>query len=272
MADRDSLTAEFAQRHADKFARILGRGESEEINSVLDALPASVAASIVTRLAAARIHEIVASRKDKLDRWLTAAQLPDAVSLLSRLPREQCLTLVNSLKDRERRKRLLQYLQFPAHSVGALVTDLPVRVTTDTPASEFLAELRALQDGRARRVVVMHPDGRYCGLLDLWRLLSRDPAVGPIEDYTLPAPAIYPETSQATSVQDPSWHDHNWLPVVDHQQRILGGISRSSLFKAAEQHAQQGGANGDLLSILISDLTSLFGELLTRSLSKRGTS
>lgn len=271
MTKIDSLNAEFARKYPDKFARILGRGEADDITRVLDKLPLPTAASVVSRLPATRIHALLVSGKHRLDRWLTEASLQDAVALLSRLPREQCLTLVNSLKNRERRKRLLQYLKYPAHSVGALVTDLPVRVTTDTPTDEFLAELRSLKVARPRPIVVVHPDGRYCGMLDLWQLLTRDPAVGQIEDYTSPAPAIYPETSLASSVQDPNWHDHSWLPVVDHQQRILGGISRGSVFKAAARHVKQGGAGSDLLSILVSDLTYLFGELLTRSMTKRGT-
>ncbi|NNE60530.1 MAG: hypothetical protein HKN35_06535, partial [Woeseia sp.] len=72
-------------------------------------------------------------------------------------------------------------------------------------------------------------------------------------------------------VLDSNWHDHSWLPVIDHQQRILGGVSRGSVFKAAARHAKQGGAGGDLLTVLMSDLTHLFGEILTRSLTRRGT-
>lgn len=269
MTKVDSLNAEFAKNYPEKFSRILGRGNPDEIARILDKLPVAAAASIVSKLPATSIHALLVSGKHKLHRWLSEAPLRDAVALLSRLPREQCLTLVNSLKHRERRKRLLQYLKYPAHSVGAQVTDLPVRVTSDTPAAEFIEELRSLKITRPRPIVVVHPDGRYCGMLNLWLLLTRTPPAGQIEDYVLPAPAIYPETSLASSVKDPGWHEHSWLPVVDHQQRILGGISRRSVFESAARMEKHGGSAGDLLSFLINDLAFMFGELLTRSMARK---
>lgn len=271
MTGIDSLTAEFARKYPDKFSRILGRGKAEDVSRVLDKLPLPVAASIISRLPVAQIIALLASGKHKPDRWLTDAPLQDSITLLSRLPREQCLTLVNSLKHRERRRRLLQYLKYPAHSVGALVTDLPVRVTADTPAEELLAEIRSLKSKRQRPIVVVHPDGRYFGILDTWLLLTRDPAVGLIEDYVKPAPAIFPETSLASSALDAGWHAHSWLPVVDHQQRILGCVTRAGVIDAAAKHARRSSSGGDLLSILIADLAFLFGELLTRSLSRRSS-
>lgn len=170
MADTDILNADFARKHPDKFARLLGRGDANEISQVLNKLPKPVAASIVSRLPASRIDLLLSTGEADAGHWLADAPFNDAVALLSRIPRERSLVLVNSLKNRERRRRLLQYLKYPAHSVGALVTDAPVRVGSETQVEEVLAELRTFDRDKPRPVVVSHPDGTYCGVLDAWRL------------------------------------------------------------------------------------------------------
>lgn len=272
MAETDILNADFARKFPDKFARLLGRGEIDEIAQLLKRLPRPVAASIVARLPVTRIGALLASAQNEPENWLADAPFNDAVALLSRIPREQSLTLVNSVKNRERRRRLLQSLKYPAHSVGALVTDVPLRISADTPAPDVLAELRTLDHENPRPLVVVHPDGRYFGMLDSWRLLTGKQLAGPIGEYASPAPAIYPETSLATAILDPSWHNYNWLPVVDHELRILGGVSRYRVFSAASQHTKNARSGTDIMTILIEDVVYLFGALLTRSLSRRNTS
>ena len=271
MADTDVLNADFARKYPDKFARILGRGDGTEISQVLRKLPRPVAASVVARLPASRIDLLLGEGESDAGLWLADAPFNDAVALLSRIPRERSLVLVNSLKNRERRRRLLQYLKYPAHSVGALVVDAPVRVGADTDVDELLKELRSLDRDEPRSVVVAAADGTYFGMLDPWRLLTGEPPHGTVADFVAKVPAIYPETSLAAAVKDPGWNDYSWLPVIDHERRILGGVSRSSVFSAATKFAHDARPGRDVLSVLVGDVVHLFGELLTRSLAKRGT-
>lgn len=269
MHDTDILNADFARKHPDKFARLLGRGDANEITYVLNTLPKLIAASVMARLPASRIDLLLGAAEQDAGHWLADASFNDAVALLSRIPRERCLVLVNSLKNRERRRRLLQYLKYPAHSVGALVTDAPVRISSDTQVDDALAELRTMDSDTPRSVVVARPDGTYCGVLDVWRLLTGAAATGPIAEFVVEVPAIHPETSLAAAVMDPGWNDHSWLPVIDQERRILGGVSRASVFTAASKLSQDARPGRDILSVLIGDVVFLFGELLTQFLSKR---
>lgn len=271
MADTDLLNADFARKHPGKFARLLGRGDTADIVRVLKKLPRAVAASIVARLPASRIDLLVGTGESGVGHWLADAPFDDAVALLSRIPRERCLVLVNSLQARERQRRLLQYLKYPPHSVGALVTDAPFRVSADTDVADVLAELRTFERDRPQPVVVASADGKYFGMLDAWRLLTGDSVHGPVAEFVVHVPAIYPETSLAAAVQDPGWNAHSWLPVVDHERRLLGGVSRAHLLAAASKYAHNARPSRDILSVLIGDVVHLFGELLTRSLSRRGT-
>lgn len=264
MAEIDPLCGDFARKHPKEFAKVLGRGELPEIVRVLKLMPASVAASVVARLSSSSGDAVLLSSQESSAQWLADASYEDAISLLGRMPREHCLVLVNSLADSKRRRRLLQFLRYPAHCVGALVTDVLVRLSADTPAVEALHELRALQTGKPGPIVVQHADGRYLGILDLWLLISRDPPSGPVREYASHVPAMFPETSLANAALDPNWQQHNWLPVVDHDQRVLGGVSRDRMFGATAKARTQGGS--DFMAGLVTQMMRVLATLLDRIL------
>lgn len=269
MAEIDPLNTDFAKRHPDAFAKILAKGNVDEIAALLGKLPPDAAASIVARLPASRVNMLLASGHAAETRWLSNAPLKDAVTLLSRIPRERSLALVNSVRNRERRRRLLQFLKYPSHSVGALVSDVPVRLTADTRAKEVLAELRAMDTTDPGPLIVVQPDGRYLGMLDLWALVVKDPPTGAISEYTIAAAALHPETTLESAVQNPAWHDFNWLPVIDHAKQVLGGVSRSSVFNAARKEIRGQRQWGDFLSVLIVDVIQTLGGLIEHIIGDR---
>jgi magnesium transporter len=265
----DLLTTDFAQKHPDAFAKILGRGEPADIARVLRSLPPSMATAIIARLPTSRVTALLALGKHPDPKWLSSAPLDDTLMLLSRLPRENCLALINSLGESERRHELLQFLKYPAHSLGALVSAVPVRVMADMPAHEALAELRQLDSGDPGLLTVVRGDGRYLGTLDLWSLLAKDPPPGQVRDYTLPTPALHPETSIVSARDDADWNNNNCLPVVDHEGRLLGAVTRASVFAAVREHASSDGATTDMFQVLLADIVHFFGDVLERMLGDR---
>jgi len=271
MAEADLLARDFAARHPDAFSRVLGRGEAGEIDEVLDALPAEQVAAIVSRLPARRVEEVFASARHNPARWLAAAPFDDAVQLLSRIPRERRLALVNSLADRDRRRRLLRHQQFPAHSVGSLVSDIPMRLDAAEMASDVLAELRELEADDPGPLVVVDDDGRYLGVLDRWRLLIRNPPPGLVADYLIDIKPLRPETPAATAATDDAWMSRNWLPVVDQQQHVLGSLHREKLMRAAGVNAAAHAVPGDTLLSLLDDLVHAAGAVLERLLAREIT-
>lgn len=267
----DVLHVDFARSDPDAFARILARGDIDEINSVLQRLSATVAASVVSRLPVPLIEGLLDCNEDAVKTWLCDTPIDTAIALLSQIPREISLALVNSLGDRVRRRRFLQYLHYPAHSVGALVTDVPLEFQAEMPAKAALVELRKLGGEDPGPVVVVLADASYLGLLDKWKLLTNHPVTGPIRNYVLVAPPLHAETPVASAISDPSWHEHNWLPVVDHERRILGGVSRARLF-GAMGHGASEHARGSLFTLLLSEIPYVAGQLVSRAWVRRKAS
>lgn len=244
---------------------MLGRGPLDECELVIDSLPAVRKASIVARLPAIRIRQLIDTGRHDPARWLTDAPLDDAVSLLGRLPRERLLSDVNRIDNRDRRRRLLRQLQYPAHSVGALVVDIPLRVDAESPAAGVVEELRGLDTDSTGPVVVVDNEGRYVGVLDRLQLLLRNPPTGPTADYSIPVMALHPETQVDDVVNVDEWHMRNWLPVIDQRNRVLGAVSRASVFQYAK--AQSAGSGGSLLVDLLADLVYLAESMLLKILS-----
>ncbi len=268
MANLDPVSADFARKHPGTFAKVLGKGEVLDIVRVLKQMPPSVAASVVARLPSSRAGAVVKSSQELLSAWLAEASYDDALTLLGHMPREKCLSLVNSLASRERRRKLLQFLKYPTHCVGALVTDVFVRISADMPAMDALRELRALKTDNPGPIVVLQSDGRYLGLLDLWRLLARDPPTGILRDYVSRVPAMLPETPLTSAALDTNWQRYNWLPVIDHEQRVLGGVSRDRIFAATATQARAHGGQ-EILTSLATEMLRLIGALLDRILGGR---
>ena len=231
-------------------------------------LPAALRASIVARLPGSRIVQLLDLDEDESRQWIVDAPHDHAVTLLSRIPRERRLSIVNSLADRERRLRLLRHLQFPAHSVGSMVGDVLYRINVDEQAADVLDNLRAGGAEEPWRIVAVDSNGQYAGGVDLWRLVASDKLVGTIRDYMLDVPSILPETPIADAVSREDWLRHNWLPVVDHRRHVLGGVSRAKLFGAAGQNTMGRSKIDPVFSDLMSDLVYVFAALLDGVLSR----
>ncbi len=269
MAEIDPLSLDFAIRHPDSFARILARGDAEESVRVLESLPAARKAAIIARLPASRIAQLLESDAYSPAEWLVDAPFDDAVNLLSRIPRERRLALVNSLTDRERRRQLLRHQQYPTHSIGALVGDIPMRISADSLAADVQAELRELDAEDPGPLVVVDADGRFMGVLDRWRLLAGNPPAGHVKDYLIEVRAVHPETPIASVATNEDWHTRNWLPVVDHRQRVLGGVSRARVFRAASEHSVQARRASDVVFDLLIDLVYVLDEVLEKALTRK---
>lgn len=272
MADVDALNADFARKHPDVFASILARGDEKEITTVLDRLPPAIAMSVASRLPASRISELLSSDEQTVMTWLADAPVDDAINLLGQIPRERCLVLVNSLQDRDRRRRFLQYLRYPSHSVGALVTDVPLKFASDIAAEEILEELREIDTDTTGPAVVILTEGRYLGLLDVWKLFAGEPVTGPARNYVIAVPPLHAETPVASALSDPNWLVYNWLAVVDHEHRVLGGVSRARLFGSVRRRVAGGRRSAGVFAALTRDLFYVSGQLLDRVWAGRKSS
>jgi Mg/Co/Ni transporter MgtE len=270
MSEVDRLCADFALRYPDAFARTLGHGDMDECEQIVQSLPAEQVAGIVARLPAAHIRHLLDAEQLQPVSWLAAAPFDDAVSLLSRLKRERRLALINALADTDRQRALLRHQQYPAHSIGALVSDIPLLLAAVSQAKDVVNDLRNLEPEAVGPIVVVDIYGRYLGVLDRLRLLLRSPPTGNVEDYLLELTPVRPETPASAVALDDAWHTHNWLPVVDHRQRVVGVVLREKVMRAASDDGGREQSTSTFLLDLLDELVFLCDHLLHRLYSRGG--
>ena len=216
-----------------------------------------------------RVEQLLASETHSPVDWLEKASFNDAADLLSRIPRDRRVALINEVEDRDHRNRLLQHQQFPVHSIGAIVTDFPLRIKGDLLAAEVLAEMRQLLNEDPGLLIIVDSSGRYLGVVDRWRLMIADPPAGTVQDYLVSIDPVRPEMPIVTVAQSKYWHTRNWLPVVDYKNRVLGGVSRERVFRTAAELANSSRTTDDVFTNLLKDLVYVFGDFLDWALLRR---
>ncbi|HKJ18280.1 MAG TPA: CBS domain-containing protein [Xanthomonadales bacterium] len=262
----DSFSLQFARDFPNAFARTIARFDVAQVAGLLDSMPSDVAAAVAARLSANRIKTIVATGLVKPNDWLEAASFDDAVVILGSMPREQCMTLVGSIENRKMRRRLRQFLNYPAHCVGAVVSDSLVRFPHDLPLTEMLGELQS-QKSRARPpAIVIEQQGKYLGLLGLWQITLRSAGKAVAKDFAERVEPMRPESPLTNAVHAEQWRHHHWLPVVDHDQRVLGVVSRHQIMECLDQKEADRSTVQSSVSMLgeqyLSVMSAFLGQLL----------
>jgi Mg/Co/Ni transporter MgtE len=266
MSDLDRLTLTYAREFPEEFATAASAAPRVELLELLQKLPADVAIGVVARLSVSAFRDVCTELKNPLSNWLNSAKFDDSVALLTRLPRREQIALVAAVVDRATRRRLRQFLNFPAHSVGSLAVELPLRIAEQTPLAELLQELRELDDRNETPVVVTGSQGQYVGVLDVWRLALVVGEHGRVRDVCRWVNPVLPEVSLASARELVQWNRFDWLPVVDHEQRILGFVRHQQVFGIREMESSEAEIIGDSLVVLGSRYFTVLGRLLERML------
>lgn len=222
----NKLNQDYASQFPEQFAARLRAGDVDEVGIVLNSLPVLAAAKVAFRLPVSLLAAISESdHRQAITHVLKQAPLDEAIALLMKLPRERVLSLVNALGGR-RRLRLLQYLNYPQHSVGAAVSHDPVILPVDALVSDLLDVLGDnLSDDP--EVIVVDQNGAYVGVVNPWRIVGS--AHTPLRQVLSRPKPLRAATSVGFAVTDPQWGDRAWLPVVDHASRVVGACRRRML-------------------------------------------
>lgn len=269
MTDVDPVIADFAERFPDAFASALRQGRDEEISAIIRSLPPGSIASVAARLPAARLRSLLDSGEHTPRDWLEDAPFDDAIMLLSRMRRERRIALIGSVRNRRLQRRFMRHQQYPRHTTGFYVEDVFLRIDIDTPASAVLDELRSDEREDPPLMVVVDASGRYAGILNPWHLMNNRVASQRLSEQMETIQPIAPETPVTAAAEHEGWLDHNWLPVVDNKQRVLGALSRAAVVGAANRVSPSQQSTASLLLELVDGVTHTLGEMLEGLLGRK---
>ncbi len=213
--DEDEQIALLAQLSPATSADILEELEDEDAAELVLALPTETASRIVDEMAA-----------------------DEAADLLSEIEPEQARAILARLEDPEEIHPLLLH---PDDSAGGLMS------------SEFLALRRRMTAGDALRAIrqwkeedepvhdlfVVDAERHLCGQVSLRQLLVADPATPLLELLDPDVIAVPVGTDQEECARLMSRYDLLALPVVDHNNVLLGVITIDDVVDVLEQEATE---------------------------------
>ncbi|MEQ8857493.1 MAG: CBS domain-containing protein [Pseudomonadales bacterium] len=247
MAEANPLKVAFARNHPAELAAFLAAQPTGQLLAALHGLPADVGAGVIAKLPHTMSVKLLADQSDEVvASWLARAALDDALTLVLHLGEERRERILATLPIRQMRRTLERLVVYPKRTVGALVDPTVVRVAATTSLQEAITMLRAGDYGELEWIWIVDQDSRYVGLLDLSKaLLARSDQfqVGELAVHLEPLRA---ETALLAARDISEWMKHPELPVVDHQNHLLGALSRVALVAALaeEQPSEQGVVDG----------------------------
>ena len=247
MAQDSPLKLAFARRHPEVLAGHLATGTHEELVAALQGLPADAGAAVIARLPHNQLVNLLSSQSDDtVGAWMSRAALDDALTLVLHLEEGRREAILAKLPIRHMRRTLEQLVIYPQKTVGALVDPTVIRLTAGTTLQAAIALLRADEGDVPDWIWIVDGDSRYVGMLDLGKALVAPSGQFRVEELAVRLEPLRAETALGAARDVPEWLKHPQLPVVDHQNHLLGALSQERLTRAlaGDSHTDFGIVDG----------------------------
>jgi|GEM_PF-3916107 len=264
------LSVEYAEQFPEQFALELKGFSAHDTADVLNTLPDRNVLAVMTHLESSQLEGIVTGNLLTTEHLFAESTLDQASVLLARLPKDLALALVDSVADKSKQRELRRYLNYPAHSVGAIVSKPTLQYKNTDLVSSVIGDLAKLEDQAEPAILVVDAGGKYLGVLETWRLFPAMAASISVAGLVSEVEPLLAEIDRNTAVSNPLWQSRSWLPVVDYQHRLIGIcrqaqlIPEHSLVEPAPSHVLASSVQA-VIEQMFHILLSLFDLLLNRS-------
>lgn len=230
------LKISFARKHPDELAALLATQTHDDMLASLGGLPADAGARVIARLPHNLSVHLLAARDDNtVAGWLSQAALDDALTIILHLAEDRREHILARLANPQMRRTLERLVIYPKKVVGALVDPAAVRINSTTSLHDAINMLRASEHGELGWIWIVDAESRYVGLLDVSKaLLTRSDQVR-VGELAASLEPLRAETALLAARDAGEWLKHPELPVVDHQNHLLGTLSRQRLMAALRE-------------------------------------
>ena len=234
------LQSAFAEIDPGGFARLLGQSaDAHEMLLMLDGIFDGMECSIVAHLAPDSAERLLSTATDiQLSEWIETASIDDGRRLLGRLGRERAARVISSIGNRSRRRDLRRLSGYPPGSIGELAQFGTVTVSQNDSPDEVESAIGLAGGSSGCPVIVTRRDGGVLGMLDVWRFVQNRNSNLPASELTIPVEPLHAGTPVESARLPAEWNQLTCLPVVDHQGRPIGFITRTALERAGGSKGQ----------------------------------
>ena len=220
--DIAAVLPELREGERKKLCRVLDPGVLSDIISYLD--EEEDAAALLAELDVRRAVEVVSRMEPD-----------DAVPLLRNLSREK-RDVILDLLDTETRKDIALVASFDEDEIGSKMTTDFIEMPLKSTAKETMASLavQARDTDNISTIYVLDDGGTFYGAVPLRDLITaRDETA--IEDLTITSfPYVYAQELVEDCIETLKDYSEDSIPVLDHQNRVLGILTAQSLMEMSD--------------------------------------
>jgi magnesium transporter len=224
----ERLALAFLRDHPEDAARLLERATPADTAGVLASVPADEAAEVFRSLGPTAAHECAAVlESENLVSLIEALPMDVAAGVLRRIDAGRRDALLAAL-DEDLRERLVGALTLPDNSAGALADPLVLALPHDITVGEAQKALRIARPTTPDAYVVSR-DRVLVGVLAIQDLMAARPKES-LRSVMLPDPIrLEASADLATVAVHPAWREFDALPVVDAAGRLIGGLQHRAV-------------------------------------------
>jgi magnesium transporter len=219
-----ALLASFAQEHPNDVARLLDRGNVEQVAPLLTGLDRASSARLLARMNPSIAGAVVA----RLDREVAAPLLAAvgasrAALILSHVDAATRRSLLEQMTGREA-EAVRRLLVHTARTAGSIMDAMVLSVADDANVAEALELVKQNASHALFYVYIVDRDQRLVGVITQSELLGAQGDT-PVRGVMTDRPdAIGARASLLAISAHPGWRHYHALPVVDERGVLLGAI------------------------------------------------
>jgi len=240
-ADGPALDAALADLHPADIADVLQELSDDERVAVLKRLDTERAAEVLTEIDQHSGQELLLLLTDhEIVSLVEEMPSDDAADLMSTLPPEQSERL-GALLSEEGREQLQGLMEFEEDTAGGIMevecVSVPETATIDQAIDVVREQAHEIEN--VQKIYVVDGQGRLTGVLPVLELIIH-PRSTPVRDLmetnVLSVPVDMDQEDVAAIFGK---YDEFALPVVDHQQRLVGRITVDDIIDVLEEEASE---------------------------------
>ncbi len=227
----DELHAYLTKQHPADIADLLEVLNDDQRVAIFNLLQLEIAAEVLDETRTEVTRDLVEAVPDeKIADVLEAMPVDDAAEVLSELPEERAEDLLE-LMEPEEAAEVEALLSYPEDSAGRLMTTKVARLNALWTVDETLTYLRNIdRDTEALAYLyVVNEEGQLVGVVPLWDLLTAPPTKRISSLMNPIVVSVRADTDQEEVARIVSQYDYFAVPVVDHEDRLLGIITHDDV-------------------------------------------
>ncbi|HEX9685424.1 MAG TPA: CBS domain-containing protein [Burkholderiales bacterium] len=230
MREQIELSAAFVEAHPAEAARVLEGLAPDDAAAFVAALDAGLAAVALHHLGVAYCARVLQQLNDDqaAERIRVMGSQSAARLLLNLAPERQVRLLGRLPVGTAMALRLL--IGYPKGTCGACMDPAPLVLSPDTTVAEAIEQARRHEEReRGDCAFVADAQRRLIGVVTLGDLLRAPPGEPLSTVMRNPEHTVSALASATTAAAHPGWDWFHLLPVVERENRIVGGLHRRSL-------------------------------------------